>query len=165
MIEDSIRILEETGYLKPGEISVRRVREVHEAVFEYGTIDVYHLELVDMERFEYGKLSAMCGEAAFQCVVKVIELAPVSYTHLDVFKRQESIYRDDCEDIRSGVREQRRGGCDAHQCLDAGDQHQQGNFRAEGYHDPGDHRRFDPGLWLCSFGYSGEAVPEDYQVY
>lgn len=41
----------------------------------------------------------------------------------------------------------------------------QGNFRAEGYHDPGDHRRFDPGLWLCSFGYSGEAVPEDYQVY
>ena len=75
MIEDSIRILEETGYLKPGEISVRRVRGVHEAVFEYGTIDVYHLELVDMERFEYGKLSAMCGEAAFQCVVKVIELA------------------------------------------------------------------------------------------
>lgn len=75
MFEDSIRILEGTGYLKPGEMEINQVSDVKEARFEYGTIDVYHLELVDMARFEYGKLSGMCGDAAFKCVVKVIELA------------------------------------------------------------------------------------------
>lgn len=48
---------------------------VEDARFEYGTIDVYHLDLVDMSQFQYGKVSAMCGEAAFQCVRTVIELA------------------------------------------------------------------------------------------
>ena len=75
MFRDSIRILEETGYLKKGELQVNPVAAVGDAKFEYGTLDVYHLELVDMEKFQYGKLSEMCGEAAFQCVVKVIELA------------------------------------------------------------------------------------------
>lgn len=75
MFRDSIRILEETGYLKKGEFKVNSVNAVGDAKFEYGTLDVYHLELVDMDKFEYGQLSAMCGNAAFQCVVKVIELA------------------------------------------------------------------------------------------
>lgn len=75
MFENSVKILERTGYLKAGEVLVNRIYEVKEAKFQYGTIDVYHMELVDMEKFEYGKVSSMCGEAAFQCVVKVIELA------------------------------------------------------------------------------------------
>ncbi|ADK80797.1 4-hydroxythreonine-4-phosphate dehydrogenase PdxA [Sediminispirochaeta smaragdinae] len=69
MFEDSIRILKEK------KIKVRRVSLVEDARFEYGTIDVYHLDLVDMSQFQYGKVSAMCGEAAFQCVRTVIELA------------------------------------------------------------------------------------------
>lgn len=75
MIEDSIRILETAGYLQKGRIGVRRVERVSDACFEFGTIDVYHLDLVDMEQFCYGRVSAMCGEAAFQCVKTVIELA------------------------------------------------------------------------------------------
>lgn len=75
IFRDAVRILEETGYLKPGEIKIRQVSDVKEAGFQFGTIDVYHLELIDMKQFEYGKLSKMCGEAAFQCVAKVIELA------------------------------------------------------------------------------------------
>ena len=68
MFEDSIRIMNSP-------IKLRKISDVKDAKFEYGTIDVYHLELVDMNKFEYGKVSAMCGDAAFQCVVKVIELA------------------------------------------------------------------------------------------
>jgi 4-hydroxythreonine-4-phosphate dehydrogenase len=68
MFADSIRIL-------ASPLKLRAVSSVKDAKFEYGTIDVYHLDLVDMESFEYGKVSAMCGNAAFQCVVKVIELA------------------------------------------------------------------------------------------
>ena len=75
VLSDSVRILESTGYLKPGEVTINAVSKVEDAKFEYGTVDVYHLDLIDMDKFEYGKLSAMCGEAAFQCVVKVIDLA------------------------------------------------------------------------------------------
>lgn len=75
VFRDAVRILEKTGYLLPGEIKINPVSDVKEAGFRYGTIDIYHLDLIDMDRFEYGKLSEMCGEAAFQCVAKVIELA------------------------------------------------------------------------------------------
>jgi len=57
------------------EIRINRISDISQADFVYGTIDVLHLELVDMDNFSFGKVSAMCGEAAFQCVVKVIELA------------------------------------------------------------------------------------------
>ena len=43
------------------ELTVRRVSSVAGAAFTFGVIDVYHLDLVDMARFEYGKMSAMCG--------------------------------------------------------------------------------------------------------
>ncbi|MGI6031273.1 MAG: 4-hydroxythreonine-4-phosphate dehydrogenase PdxA [Eubacteriales bacterium] len=69
MIEDAI------GMVGAQELSVRRVSRVEEARFEYGVIDVYHMDLIDPAKFAYGKVSAMCGEAAFQCVRKVIELA------------------------------------------------------------------------------------------
>lgn len=75
MIEDAIRILEQTGWLKAGEMKVRRIDQVEAARFEPGSVDVLHLDLVDPQQFEYGKVSAMCGEAAFRCVEKVIELA------------------------------------------------------------------------------------------
>ncbi len=56
-------------------LSIHAVNSACEAKFEHGTVDVLHIELVDMHSFEYGKVSAMCGNAAFQCVKKVIELA------------------------------------------------------------------------------------------
>lgn len=34
----------------------------------------YDLPCVDLDRFEYGKVSAMCGQAAFDCVAKATEL-------------------------------------------------------------------------------------------
>ncbi|MCI9633889.1 MAG: 4-hydroxythreonine-4-phosphate dehydrogenase PdxA [Ruminococcus sp.] len=75
VLRDSVRILEEVGYLKKNELEIHQISDVKDAKYQYGVIDVFHLELVDMDQFEYGKLSGMCGEAAFQCVVKVIELA------------------------------------------------------------------------------------------
>ena len=46
------------------ELTVHRVDSVEQAAFTWGIIDVYHLDLVDLARFEYGKVSAMCGRAA-----------------------------------------------------------------------------------------------------
>lgn len=56
-------------------LTIRAVEKAADAAFEYGTVDVLHLDLIDMAVFAYGKVSAMCGNAAFRCVKKVIELA------------------------------------------------------------------------------------------
>lgn len=57
------------------ELKIHPVTAVEEAVFEYGTVDVLDMKLVDINALEYGTVSAMAGEAAFQYVVKAIELA------------------------------------------------------------------------------------------
>lgn len=56
-------------------IKIRAVSSVAEAKYEFGTVDVYDMKLVDTAKLERGKVSAMAGEAAFQYVKKVIELA------------------------------------------------------------------------------------------
>jgi len=56
-------------------LNVRSVSEIAEAKFEFGTMDVFDLKNVDLNQLEHGKISAMAGEAAFQAVKKVIELA------------------------------------------------------------------------------------------
>lgn len=69
-MEKAVRILG-----KEDEIKIRVVEDVKDALFRFGTIDVYDMKLVDIKKHMYGKVSKMCGEAAFQYVVKVIELA------------------------------------------------------------------------------------------
>ena len=69
VMEDAVKVV------CPGQVQIRAVKSVGEAVFEPGVINVYDMGLVDMDRLEYGKVSAMCGEAAFRYVEKVIALA------------------------------------------------------------------------------------------
>ena len=55
------------------DVKINAVSDVKEAKFEFGTIDVYDMKLVDMDKLERGVVSAMAGNAAFQirslCVV------------------------------------------------------------------------------------------------
>lgn len=57
------------------EIKIRTVGAPEEAKFEHGAIDVYDMGLVDLNRLERGKVSAMAGDAAFQYVETVIRMA------------------------------------------------------------------------------------------
>ncbi len=57
------------------ELTVRAVKDVKDGVFTFGTIDVLDMGLVSMEQLVRGQISAMCGDAAFQYVKKIIELA------------------------------------------------------------------------------------------
>ncbi len=56
-------------------LRVRAVKDVADARFEYGCIDVYDLDNVDMDSLQYGQVSAMCGRAAFEAVRCNIDLA------------------------------------------------------------------------------------------
>jgi len=51
------------------------IADVSDAKYEFGVIDVLNQDSVDNQRLEYGKVSAMTGEAAFKAIRKVIELA------------------------------------------------------------------------------------------
>ena len=57
------------------EMTVRAVKDVRDAVFTHGTIDVLDMGLVSMDELVRGQVSAMCGDAAFHYVKRVIELA------------------------------------------------------------------------------------------
>lgn len=56
-------------------LTVNAVKDVKDAKFEHGTIDVFDLDLVNLDTFEFGKVQEQCGNAAFQYVKKAIELA------------------------------------------------------------------------------------------
>ena len=76
-------------------LTVHRIADVKDALFEYGTIDVYDMGIIDLNKRLYRKdrealaetmgseelkeayleSEKMCGECAFQYVKKVIELA------------------------------------------------------------------------------------------
>lgn len=57
------------------EQKINIIHSVGEALFEFGTIDVYDLQCVDMTIFEPGVVSPQCGNAAFVSIIKAIELA------------------------------------------------------------------------------------------
>ncbi len=56
-------------------LKIHGIKDVSEALFQYGTIDVYDMEAVDIRQLKRGQVSVMAGNAAFQYVKKVIELA------------------------------------------------------------------------------------------
>ena len=57
------------------EVHINSIGNMKEAQGIHGVIDVYDLKMVDMDKLVIGKVSEMAGEASFQYVKKVIELA------------------------------------------------------------------------------------------
>ena len=76
VVGDAKMIDQARTFVKREDLKVHPVSSVDEALFEYGTIDVYHLDLVkDVKEFKIGEVSEEGGNAAFRSVVKVIGLA------------------------------------------------------------------------------------------
>lgn len=57
------------------EMETRTIGKVSEAAFEFRTIDVYDLGYTDLDKVEFGKVSAQAGDAAFHAIRTAIELA------------------------------------------------------------------------------------------
>ena len=75
MVVGDAEVMRRAAKLVSEEIKIHAVKCVEECRFEYGTIDVLDLGILDGIPFEIGKESAACGEAAFQAVTTVISLA------------------------------------------------------------------------------------------
>lgn len=56
-------------------VTIRSVETVEQAQFQPGTIDVLDLKNMPLEQLVFGEISALAGNASFEAVKKVIELA------------------------------------------------------------------------------------------
>ncbi len=70
VMEEAVKIVG-----KENEIKINKISNVSDALFQLGTIDVYDMGLVDIAELKRGEVSEVAGNAAFQYVKKVIELA------------------------------------------------------------------------------------------
>lgn len=76
VIGDAKMLEQAKEFVHHPEITIHPVTDVKDAYFKAGTIDVYHLDLIkDVKAFKIGEVSAEGGNAAFESVKKVIELA------------------------------------------------------------------------------------------
>lgn len=57
------------------DIQLNTIEDVEDALFEDGLINIIDLKTADFSDLQWGEINATCGEASFQSVKKVIELA------------------------------------------------------------------------------------------
>lgn len=57
------------------QLKVNPVKELSEAEFKFGSMDVLDLENVDVDKLELGKVQAMAGKASMEYIEKAVELA------------------------------------------------------------------------------------------
>ena len=56
-------------------VKIHVIESADHAVFEPGIMNLMDLKNIDPFRFEYGKVSAMCGKAAYDYIARAIDLA------------------------------------------------------------------------------------------
>ena len=76
VVGDAKMLVQACTFVGREDIKIHVCEKVSDALFTPGTVDVLHLDLIqDPAKFAVGKVSVEGGNAAFQCVKKVIELA------------------------------------------------------------------------------------------
>ena len=57
------------------DLEVREIENVEDGTYDSKTINVINLNNIEIEKLEYGKVSGMCGKAAFEYIEKSIQMA------------------------------------------------------------------------------------------
>ena len=75
VIVGDLRVIQKAAAEQHVQKQVKSVDTIGKAEFDRNTINVYSLDLIDLDKLEMGKISSVAGEAAFQYVKTVIDLA------------------------------------------------------------------------------------------
>lgn len=67
-MEDAIRII-------GSDLTIKVIDKPADGTYEKGVLNLIDLDNVDMDQFAYGKVSGMCGRAAYEYIEKSIQLA------------------------------------------------------------------------------------------
>ena len=68
-------VLENAICITKSNLNINLINEPAEGDFNNGVLNLIDLKNIDMEKFEFGKISGMCGKAAFEYIKKSVELA------------------------------------------------------------------------------------------
>ena len=68
------KVMEKAIEIVGADLKVNVVDSPADGDYSYGVLNMIDLDNIDMSRFEYGKINGMCGQAAFDCIKKSIEI-------------------------------------------------------------------------------------------
>lgn len=68
------KVMEKAIEIVRADLKVNVVDSPADGDYSYGVLNMIDLDNIDMSRFEYGKINAMCGQAAFDYIKKSIEI-------------------------------------------------------------------------------------------
>lgn len=68
------KVMEQAIEIVGADLKVNVVESPADGDYSYGILNMIDLDNIDMSRFEYGKINAMCGQAAFDYIKKSIEI-------------------------------------------------------------------------------------------
>lgn len=68
------KVMEKAIEIVGTDLKVNVVESPADGDYSYGILNMIDLDNIDMSRFEYGKINAMCGQAAFDYIKKSIEI-------------------------------------------------------------------------------------------
>lgn len=68
------KVMEKAIKIVGADLKVNVVDSPADGDYSYGVLNMIDLDNIDMSRFEYGKINAMCGQAAFDYIKKSIEI-------------------------------------------------------------------------------------------
>lgn len=57
------------------DLKVKVIENVEDGVYDKTTLNLIDLDNIDMDKFEFGKVSGMCGKASYEYVAKSVEFA------------------------------------------------------------------------------------------
>ena len=68
------KVMEKAIEIVGADLKVNVVDSPADGDYSYGVLNMIDLDNIDMSRFEYGKINAMCGQAAFDYIKKSIKI-------------------------------------------------------------------------------------------
>lgn len=68
------KVMEKAIEIVGADLKVNVVESPADGDYSYGVLNMIDLDNIDMSRFEYGKINAMCGQAAFDYIKKSIDI-------------------------------------------------------------------------------------------
>lgn len=74
-------VLEDAARFSKVDLDIHVITHPREALDKRGTLNLIDLDNVDLQKLEYGKVSAMCGKAAFEYIERSIQLANNGHVH------------------------------------------------------------------------------------
>ena len=69
------KIMENAIKIVDADLEINVVTNVADCIFKVGVMNLFDLDNIDMDKFEFGKVNAMCGRAAYEYIEKSISLA------------------------------------------------------------------------------------------